>query len=229
MFLGGCYLSHLLLINLMSSSVLHDQIPYSILFPPQPLFCLPLGIFGCFSFVHLLCLGEDKLSAKITKYIFLGYSRLYWGYRCFCPNIDRYFIPANVTLFEDSSFFTSMEHPLNLGVMPLPLIYPSLDHPIPSIEASLLTLWVYTCSPRINTGTIVDSTLMPPSSPNPIYNFLSYHSLLSYYFAFVSTLSSIPIPNVIIDTLSSRLKEAMVEKRFASLKWHRGSCHPPSW
>ena len=39
--LATCYL-----INRMSLSVLQDEIPHSILFPNQPLFCLPPCVFG---------------------------------------------------------------------------------------------------------------------------------------------------------------------------------------
>ena len=47
--LVACYL-----IKHMSSSISHDQIPYSILFPNQPLFCLPPRVFGYVCFVHIL-------------------------------------------------------------------------------------------------------------------------------------------------------------------------------
>ena len=79
--LAACYL-----INRMSSSVLHDKILHSIIFPNQPLFCLPPHVFGCVCFVHILILGQDKLSAKATKCVFLGYSRLQQGYRYYSPN-----------------------------------------------------------------------------------------------------------------------------------------------
>ena len=69
--LPACYL-----INCMFSPVLHDKIPYSILFPNQPLFCLPPRVFGCVCFVHIFTLGQDKLSAKVMKCAFLSYSRL---------------------------------------------------------------------------------------------------------------------------------------------------------
>ena len=58
---AACYL-----INRMPSSVLHDQIPHSILLPTQPLFYLP-RVFGCVCFVHILTSGQDKLSVKATK------------------------------------------------------------------------------------------------------------------------------------------------------------------
>ena len=67
----------------MPSSVLHDQIPHSLLFLDQPLYFLPPRVFGCTCFVHILTLGQDKLFAKATKCIFLGYSQLQKGYRCY--------------------------------------------------------------------------------------------------------------------------------------------------
>ena len=75
-FWGDAILAACYLINRMASSVLHDQIPHSILFPNQSLFCLPPCVFGCVCFVHILTPGQDKLSAKATKCVFLGYSRL---------------------------------------------------------------------------------------------------------------------------------------------------------
>ncbi|RVX18898.1 Retrovirus-related Pol polyprotein from transposon RE1 [Vitis vinifera] len=50
------------------------RIPHSLLFPDQPLYFLPPRVFGCTCFVHILTPGQDKLSAKATKCIFLGYS-----------------------------------------------------------------------------------------------------------------------------------------------------------
>ena len=69
--LASCYL-----INRIPSSVLHDQIPHSVLLPNQPLFCLPQRVFGCVCFVHILTPEQNKLSARPTKCVFLGYSLL---------------------------------------------------------------------------------------------------------------------------------------------------------
>ena len=82
-FWGDAVLTACYLINRMPSSVLHDQIPHSLLFPDQPLYFLPPRVFCCTCFVHILTSGLDKLSAKATKCIFLGYSRLQKGYRCY--------------------------------------------------------------------------------------------------------------------------------------------------
>ena len=84
-FRGDTILTTCYLINRMPPSVLHDQIPHSLLFPDQPLYFLPAHVFGCTCFVHILTLGQDKLSAKAMKCIFLGYSRLQKGYCCYSP------------------------------------------------------------------------------------------------------------------------------------------------
>ena len=84
-FCEGAILATCYLIDRMPSSALYDQIPHSILFPIQPLFCLTPRIFGCVCFVHILTPGQCKLSAKAMKCVFLGYSRLQRAYRCYSP------------------------------------------------------------------------------------------------------------------------------------------------
>ena len=149
--LVACYL-----INRMPSSVLHDQIPHSILLPTQLLFYLPPRVFGCVCFVHILTPGQDKLSAKATKCVFLGYSRLQRGYRCYSPDTNRYFISTDVTFFEDSSFFSSAVHPSVPNVLFIPLVLPSPDFPSPPTDVVTRPLQVYTRCPRPPTGPRVD-------------------------------------------------------------------------
>ncbi|RVW88820.1 Retrovirus-related Pol polyprotein from transposon RE1 [Vitis vinifera] len=67
---------------------------------------------------------DDKLSAKATKCIFLGYSRLQKGYRCYSSKTHRYFLSADVTFFEDSPFFSTSESLPVSEVLPLPIISP---------------------------------------------------------------------------------------------------------
>ena len=113
----------------MPSYVLHDQIPHSVLLPNQPLFCLHHRVFGCVCFVHILTPGQDKLFAKATKCVFLGYFTLQRGYCCYSPDTNRYFISADVTFFEDSSFFSSVARPSVPDVLSIPLVLPSPDFP----------------------------------------------------------------------------------------------------
>ena len=101
-FWGGVVLTACYLINRMPSSVLHNQITHSLLCPDQPLYFLPPLVFGCTCFVHILTPGQDKLSSKATKCIFLSYSRLQKGYRCYSPQTHRCFLSTYVTFFEDS-------------------------------------------------------------------------------------------------------------------------------
>ena len=125
-FWGNAILAACYSINRMSSSVLHDKIPHSILFPNQPLFCLPPRVFGCVYFVHILTPRQDKLSAKATKCVFLDYYQLQRGYRCYSPDKHQYFVSADVTFFENSSMFPTT-HPPSSNIISLPLLYPVLD------------------------------------------------------------------------------------------------------
>ena len=164
----------------MSSSVLHDQIPHSILFPNQPLFYLPPNVFGCICFVHILTPG-DKLLAKATKCVFLSYSRLQRGYRYYSPDTHRYFIFVDVTYFENSSMFPNSS----------PMAPSSLMSVLPSPANLPIAVWKGTCSSR---------------NPHPIYNFLTYHRLSSSYSAFISTLSSVFPPKTTHEALSFGLE-----------------------
>ena len=214
-FRGDAILVACYLINRMSSSVLHDHIPHSIIFSNQPLFCLPPRVFGCIRVVHILTLGHNKLFAKATKCVFLGYSRLQRGYRCYSTNTNQYFISTDVTFFEGFSFFSFEEHPHVSDVLYVPLVLPPLDYPSPPTDAVTRPLQVYTHRPRPPTGPLADSSSLPPSSPalvsqppddltiairkgtrftcnsHPVYKFLSYHCLsLSYFALFLPCLLS---------------------------------------
>ncbi|XP_029130776.1 exocyst complex component SEC15A [Cajanus cajan] len=101
---GDAILTAYYLINRMPSSVLSNQIPYTILYLQKDLYPVPLHVFGCTCFVQDFTPGKDKFSAKSLKCIFLGYSRLQKGYRCFCPQLQRY---IDVSFFKSSSPFFS--------------------------------------------------------------------------------------------------------------------------
>ena len=190
----------------MSSTVLHDKIPYSIFFPNQPLFYLPPRVFGCVCFVHILTPGQDKLTAKATKCVFLDYSKLQRSYRCYSSDTHRYFVFADVTFFENSSIFP-INHPPNSNVISLPRLYPIPDTSPGTPSTPPRPLQVYTHRPRTDTRPSADSSSMAPSSmtrvlssptnlpiaiqkgahssrnPHSIYNFLTYHRLSSPYSA----------------------------------------------
>ena len=224
----------------MPSSVLHAQIPHSLLFPDQPHYFLPPRVFGCTCFVHILTPGQDKLSAKATKCIFLGYSRLQKGYRCYSPQTHRYFLSADVTFFEDSPFFSSSESLPVTEVLPLPIISsPRFDDlssrplqvyyrrpravvPFPSAEAPVDSLPLPSASPTPALPVTDDLPIAlrkgnrSSSNPHPIYNFLSYHRLSSTYSAFVSTISTVSLPKNTNEALSHPgWRQAMVDEMAA--------------
>ena len=132
-FWGDAILAACYLINCMTSSVLHNQIPHSVLLPNQPLFCLSPRVFGCVCFAHIFTPGQDKLSAKATKCL-LGLFSASKGYRCYFPDINLYFISADVIFFEDSSFFSSAAHPPVLDVLSIHLVLPSPNFPSPPTD-----------------------------------------------------------------------------------------------
>ena len=131
-------------------------------------------------------------------------------------------------------------HPPRSDVISLPLLYPFPDSSSIPPTTPPQPLQVYIRRPPTDTRPPDDSFPMAPSSttlalpppadppitirkgtrssrnPYPIYIFLSYHRLSSSYSAFISTLSSISLPNTVHEALShSSWKQAMVEEMAA--------------
>ncbi|RVW87252.1 Retrovirus-related Pol polyprotein from transposon RE1 [Vitis vinifera] len=52
-----------------------------------------------------------KLDPKALQCVFLGYSRLQKGYRCFSPDLNKYLVSTDVVFSEDTSFFSSPTSP----------------------------------------------------------------------------------------------------------------------
>ena len=92
------------LINRMSSSVLNLDTPYHVLFPNKPLFPIEPRVFGCTCFVWDVRLHASKLNPKSLKCIFLDYSRVQKGYRCYCPSLRRYLVSTDVTFLKNTPF-----------------------------------------------------------------------------------------------------------------------------
>ncbi|KAK2353155.1 putative mitochondrial protein [Trifolium repens] len=171
-FWGDAIVTACHLINRMPSSVLQDQIPYTILNPEHDLYPIPLRVFGCTCFVHDLSPGKDKLSAKSLKCIFLGYSRIQKGYRCFCPQLQRYIVSADVTFFETSPFFSASVPPdenCTSDVRVIPSIIPTpivthIDSPAQSPISTHPPLRVY--QRRTHRPSEIRDDIDPPT-PSP--------------------------------------------------------------
>ncbi|RVX15359.1 Retrovirus-related Pol polyprotein from transposon TNT 1-94 [Vitis vinifera] len=227
------------LVETARTLLLHSHIPHSLLFPDQPLYFLPPRVFGCTCFVHILTPGQDKLSAKAMKCLFLGYSRLQKGYRCYSLETHRYFISADVTFFEDSPFFSTTSESLPVSeVLPIPIVSPpdampprplQVYHrrprvvaPLPFPEAPADSLPIPSASPAPALPSPNDLPIAvrkgtrSTRNPHPIYNFLSYHRLSSPYSAFVSAISSVSLPKSTHEALSHPgWRQAMVDEMAA--------------
>ncbi|RVW83690.1 Retrovirus-related Pol polyprotein from transposon TNT 1-94 [Vitis vinifera] len=227
------------LVETARTILLHSNIPHFLLFPDQPLYFLPPRVFGCTCFVHILTPGQDKLSAKAMKCLFLGYSRLQKGYRCYSLETHRYFISADVTFFEDSPFFSTTSESLPVSeVLPLPIVSPSdvvpprplqvyhrrprVAAPLPFAEAPADSLPIPSASPAPALPSPDDLPIAirkgtrSTRNPHPIYNFLSYHRLSSPYSAFVSAISSVSLPKSTHEALSHPgWRQAMVDEMAA--------------
>ena len=95
-------------INRMPSLVLNWATPYHRLFPNNPLFPIAPKVFGCTCFVRDVRLQVSKLDPKSLKCVFVGYSRVQKGYRCYYSTLRRYLESTDLTFFETTPFSLSM-------------------------------------------------------------------------------------------------------------------------
>ncbi|RVX20875.1 Retrovirus-related Pol polyprotein from transposon RE2 [Vitis vinifera] len=160
------------LVETAHTLLLHN--PHSLLFPDQPLYFLHPRVFCCTCFVHILTPGQDKLSAKATKCIFLGYSRLQKGYRCYSSETHRYFLSAMSLSLKTHRFSPPLSLFLFLKSYPFPLspylIHCLLAHfrfIIAVIVSLFLLLWPrYLLTHLLSFG--FSCPALPPSADLPI-------------------------------------------------------------
>ncbi|RVX07439.1 Retrovirus-related Pol polyprotein from transposon RE2 [Vitis vinifera] len=171
------------------------------LFPDQPLYFLPPRVFGCTCFVHILTPGQDKLSVKAMKCLFMGYSRLQKGYHCYSLETHRYFISADVTFFEDSPFFSTTSESLPVSeVLPIPIVSPPDDMPPRPLQVYHRRPCVVAPLPFAEAP--ADSLPIPSASPAPaLLLLMTYPLLFRKVLALLVILILFTIFSVIIDYL----------------------------
>ena len=127
-------------------------------------------VFGCTCFVRDVRPHVSKLDLKSLKCIFVGYSRVEKGYKCYCPTLRRYFVSTNVTFFETTPFslsspITSKGEGDDLLVytisLPVPLAPsdPTLA-PIP-VKPPITQVYSRCHNPPVSSLTLVASSLDP--------------------------------------------------------------------
>ena len=153
----------------------------------------------------------SKLDPKSLKCIFLGYSRVQKGYRCYCPSLCRYLVSVDVTFLENVPFSLPPTH-TSQGEEDNLLVY-ALASPIVSLElASILAqvkppithIYARHQHPPVSGPPPAASTSNPVLSDDllialrkgthPISSFCSYDRLSSHSCSFIVSLDSISLP-----------------------------------
>ena len=136
--------------------------------PPSPTSLYRPAFFGCTAYVHDPSASLTKLDARALRCVFVGYSSLQKGYKCYYPPSRRFFISANVTFAEYEPFFGTRSSssclpleaaPLASPLEPLPFVEPTA----PSTSSPPLDLSSLTSSPP-EPSSVLPSVL--PSSPD---------------------------------------------------------------
>jgi hypothetical protein len=66
---------------------------------------LPPKIFRCTAYVHLQKQYRSKLEPRAEKYIFLGMGQNQKGYKCYSPNIRKFFTTMDIIFIEHEPYF----------------------------------------------------------------------------------------------------------------------------
>jgi len=109
------------LINRIPSRVLQMKTPYEMLFGKNE-FIVPPKVFGCTCFVRDHRPSVGKLDPRAVKCIFVGYSSVQKGYKCWSPSERRLFVSIDVTFRESEPFYGEKTD--------LSSLFSSLDSPI---------------------------------------------------------------------------------------------------
>ncbi|GKA80648.1 ribonuclease H-like domain-containing protein [Tanacetum coccineum] len=88
------------LINILPSTAIANEIPYTRLYSRDPKYSL-LRTFGCLCYPHLY--PDHKLEPRATPAIFLGYASNHRGYRCLDLHNNKIIISRHVT-FDETVF-----------------------------------------------------------------------------------------------------------------------------
>ena len=172
----------------------------------------------------------SKLDPNSLKCIFLGYSRVQKGYRCYCPSLRKYQVSADVTFFENTPF---SQDPINTSqgedddLLVYTLASPTPTSIPPLTKPPITQVYTWRQHPLVSSPPPAASTLDPVSSDDlpialfkgkhqcvhPISSFCSYNHLSSHSCSFIASLYSISLPNTVREALFHLgWRSAMVEE-----------------
>ena len=203
----------------MPSFVLNWVTPFQTHFPHKSLFPIEPRVFGCTCFVRDVRSHVSKLDPKSLKCIFLGYSRVQKGYRCYYLNLPKYLVYVDVTFLENTSFSQDPIH-TSQGECDDLLVYTLASPTLASVPplTKPLTTQVYARrqQPLVLSPPPIASTSDPVLSDDlpialqigkrqcahPISSFCSYNHLSSHSCSFIISLDSISLPNKVFEALT---------------------------
>src|SRR3954468_20295367 len=128
-----------LLINVTPSFAIGHDTPYSRMHTTSFDYTV-LRTFGCVCYVLLSTHEKDKLSSKSCKCIFVGYSPIHKGYRCYDPITKRLRIAKHVSFLENLPYYSSTDPSQNVSFLqpPVSLFIPAYATPAPTAPPTLL-------------------------------------------------------------------------------------------
>ena len=103
-FWGDAVVTATYLINRTPTRVLFDATPYEVLNKSRPSID-HLRVFGCVCFVLIPGELRNKLEAKSTKAMFIGYSTHQKGYKCYVPETRRVLVSRDVKFMESKAYY----------------------------------------------------------------------------------------------------------------------------
>jgi hypothetical protein len=245
LFWADAVLTATYLLNRMPCRVLKGKSPFEILFADKSPFSVPLKVFGCVSFVHNLNPSRDKLDPRAHKCIFLGYSHTQKGYRYYSPFLQKHFVSADVTFFEDVPYYSPQggqlqESILSSPVIPTPIPFAPQAPPISQVYVRCRHQSVPLVPPLVESPPLLPlsaSTSADPPLPqstsdldlpialrkskrtctdHPISNFVSFDHLSPSFKVFSLSVSSIVVPKSYREALSHLgWRKAMEEEMHA--------------
>ncbi|WZZ88610.1 hypothetical protein YC2023_117189 [Brassica napus] len=95
----ACYL-----INRTPTKILNEKAPFEVLNKYKPVLDY-LKVFGCLCYVLKPGEMRNKLEARSTKAVFIGYSATQKGYKCYDPIARRVLVSRDVKFLEDRGYY----------------------------------------------------------------------------------------------------------------------------
>lgn len=175
------------LINCTPSRVLNGQAPLQVLQPKVTLFpIIPyVGVHVLFRIVVRLILLDDKS----VRFIFVGYSSMSKGYRCYNPTTKHMYHSMDVTIHEKTPFYganCALQEPIS---SPAPLVEPRYPTRIRK-SPSRLSLSCSTDHPSLSCSIGIRFIFLLPDF---VYHMLVFQDLTGLFWA---KLIQSPFPGV---------------------------------